>query len=357
MSTLLKRLMGNIRYMAPKEDDAGGEGGGGNADDIDNDLDLDDDDDIVDAGKKEDPKDKPKVGEQDDGSVIVELEEGDGKEKVEGEGTDEEAEREKIRESRRKERHDRKLRQKEREESTKRELQAERQARKDLEARLNAIEGKDRSREIAQIDETIKQTAQSYNYHKEQLKIAHEQHDGTAAADATEKMLSARDRFNQLKTVKEGFEKSQKQPTQNLDPRLVGHANAFMRDHSWYKPDGNDMDTKITRTIDDSLAEEGWDPKTPEYWEELRARIKKVLPHRVAGGKVATTDTPAPAGKQLKSVVSGNGGESQAPSSKGTFSLSAERVSALKEAGMWNDPKQRADAIKRFREFDKANKG
>jgi hypothetical protein len=52
------------------------------------------------------------------------------------------------------------------------------------------------------------------------------------------------------------------------------------------------------------------------------------------------------------------GGSKESGGSQGapTFKLSSERVAALKEAGMWNDPVQRESAIKRFRAYDKENK-
>jgi hypothetical protein len=353
MSNLLKFLMQQHRYMAPKDDEGGASGGGTDDPDLDDDLDED-------PPPAKEEKQAPAAEPVDDGSVeiVLEGEEGDqqGADDTQQQGeTDED--REKIREARRKERQDRKQRQKEREESTKRELAAERNARKELEARLAAIEGKDRSREIATLDENIKRTANQYNYQKEQLRIAHEQHDGAAAAEATEKMIAARDTFQQLSNVKKTVEQSSnQQPNQNLDPRLVHNAQKFMEEHSWYKPGTPDRDTRILKAVDDELAAEGWNPTTSEYWDELRARVKKFLPHRVAGGKVPATDQTSgqqqPA--QRRNTVAA-GGESSTPASSNTFKLSKERVDALKEAGLWDDPKARNEAVKRYREYDKQN--
>jgi hypothetical protein len=337
MSKLLKFLLMSAIPMY-----AEGASGGGVADTDDHHLDDDDNDDVVDTNSEK--KDEPT-----DGSVDVEVD--DDKSEEVGETDDA---REKIRESRRQERQERKQRNKEREESTKRELSAERSARKALEDRLAAIEGKDKSREIAQVDETIKKAQNAYNFQKERLQQAHEQHDGATAADATEKMMAARDAYGNLTRIKEGFQKSQNTPA-NLDDRLVTNAQKFMAENNWYKPGSGDQDTEIARVLDNKLAEEGWDPKTPEYWQELRQRIKKVLPHRISGGKVVTSDADD-APKKQKSVVSGSGGEGQAPGSKGTFRVSPERVSAMKEAGVWNDPKKRAEMISEYRAYDKANK-
>jgi hypothetical protein len=126
-----------------------------------------------------------------------------------------------------------------------------------------------------------------------------------------------------------------------------------MEKNSWYKADGKDTDSAMTRTLDNGLAQEGWDPKSPEYWEELNARVKKYLPHRTNRGTVASVGNESP---KLKSVVSGSGGESGSSGNPGVFKLSGARVQALKDAGMWEDPAQRADAVKRYRIFDQQNK-
>lgn len=56
--------------------------------------------------------------------------------------------------------------------------------------------------------------------------------------------------------------------------------------------------------------------------------------------------------------MSGSGRESGggAAQNRGGFRLSSERVKALKDAGIWDNPAERAEAVKRFREYDKMNK-
>lgn len=365
MNTLLQKLLGRV-YMAPIDDEAGGGAGGSSVDD-----DLDDDDDIDLAPAKPEVK----VGDQDDGSVIVELEDEDGTKKSDADGaaedetagsetqSDAEKELEARREARRQERQDRKARQKEKEESTKRELAAERQARQQLEARLAALEGRDRSREIAEVDNDIRAVVVGYKQAEAAYAEAIENQDGQAAADAMAKMHSARDRFARLETTKAAYQQQQKAPAPAANPTMVNHAQKFMQDNSWYKHGTNDVDSNIVVTLDNALSAEGWDPATKEYWDELRARVKKYLPHRVAGGKVSTAAAEQAPGdkkpvnqpRQQKAVVGGGGGESNG-AGKGTFHLSPERVKALKDAGIWDDPKARNDMIRSYRDFDKLNK-
>ncbi len=322
-------------------------------DELDNDLDPEDD---LESGIAED---KTKLGDQGDGSVVVEIDPATENE-AEGEGDplkkeETPEEREKIREQRRQERQDRKARQKEQQERTRRELESERTARRQLEERIALIERRSTGSELAQIDNAMTQTKNAYSHFKEQIKIGQQAGNGEMIADATEKMLIARDRYNQLDNVKKAYNQRQSQPAP-LDPTLVRHANDFMSQHTWYRPDSPDEDSLITRTIDNKLASEGWDPKTKEYWEELNKRLKKYLPHRVKGATVQQDD-----GAQRvkpKSPVAGSGREANTSNAaKGTFRLSPERVSAMKDAGLWDDSKKRNEAIKRYRDYDKTNKG
>lgn len=364
MTPYYLKFMNKRTYRAPLDED-GGAGGS----DIDDDLDEDELDEEQAPARVE----KPKTGEQEDGSVVVDLEDeedaekqqvdGDdaSKEEKQPEAQDDEKALEAKRAARRQERQDRKNRAKEKEESTRRELAAERAARQQLEQRLAALEGRDRSREIAGVDNEIRSTAYAYQQAQQEYREAIEQHDGDAATKAQEKMLQARERYQRLETAKRAYEQQQKTPTPAaVNPILTNHVNKFLNEHKWFKKDSGEVDSNIVTTIDNSLAQEGWDPNSKEYWDELRARIKKYLPHRVASGKVsnneAVDEKPARVAppRQQKSVVSGGGGESHG-AGKGTYVLSSDRVKAMKDAGVWDDPVKRKEMIQYYRNFDKQN--
>ena len=256
-------------------------------------------------------------------------------------------EREAIRERRRQERKHRKQAQREREDTLRRELASRDAIINELRSKVDVIERRNTGSEVAQIENGKKQAAQAYNFFKDQIRVAGEAGNHAAVADATEKMIQAQRRFDELTRVEQVFKQRQAAP-QPLDPRLANHAQSWMEKNSWYDPSGQDQDSEIAMRIDQRLAQEGWDPTTKEYWDELSARVKKYLPHRVSGGKVGAV--------KPRSVVTG-GRESGNPSAGKTYKLSSERVNALKEAGLWDDPKKRAEAIKRFRDYDKQNQG
>lgn len=259
-------------------------------------------------------------------------------------------EREAIRERRRKERHHKKQAQRDREDTLRRELAARDAVISELRGKVDLIERRNTGSEMAQLENSKKQAQQAYNFFKDQIRIGTESGNGAAVADATEKMFQAQRRLDDLTKFESAFKQKQQAP-QPLDPRLVNHAQGWMERNKWYDPTAKDQDSRVAMTLDQQMAQEGWNPTTPEYWQELDNRIKKYLPHRSSSGKI-TNNKP-------RSVVPGSGRESSssAGGAPTSYKLSGDRVQALKDAGIWDDHKQRAEAIKRFREYDKTNQG
>lgn len=253
-------------------------------------------------------------------------------------------EREAIRERRREERKHRKLAQREREDTLRRELASRDAIINELRGKVDVIERRNSGSEVAKLEEAKRQTAEAYGFFKNQIRVATEAGNGAAVAEATEKLFQSQRKFDELVNIERGMRQRQAAP-QPLDPRLVNHAKSWMDRNKWYDPAGKDEDSHITLTLDQRLAQEGWDPTTPQYWEELESRVKKYLPHRATRAKITSNKS--------RSVVTGSGREGgSGASSAGSYKLSADRVSALKDAGIWDSPKERAEAVKRFRLYD-----
>lgn len=284
----------------------------------------------------------PNESDDDEGRVKAGETEGHDEE-LNGAADDDE--REAIRERRREERRNRKLAQREREDTLRRELQSRDTLIDELRQKVNAIENRNAGSELAQIGQAKQQAGQAYAFFRDQIAIASEAGNHKAVAEATDKMLQAQRKFDELQNVEKAYKQRQAQP-QALDPRLANHAKAWMADNKWYDPTGRDTDSSIALTLDRQMATEGWDPTTAEYWEELSARVKKYLPHRAKAPKMST-GTPRP-------IVAGSGRENSTSASvKGGYKVSADRVQAMKDAGIWDDPKARAEAIKRYKDYDK----
>ena len=280
-------------------------------------------------------------GSEEDSNEVVNTKEAQAEE----DNARSDEEREAIRERRREERHNKKVAQREREESMRRELSSRDHQINELNQRLAAVEKRGQQTDVTQIDQAIKQSADGYNYFKEQIAIAAKNGDGVTLADATEKMIVAQRRYEDLNKIKQQAIQNQQKPAP-LDQQVVVHAKTWLERNKWYDPNGSDEDSEIASTIDRRLASEGWNPRTPQYWEELDARLKKRLPDRYKSATVRQNGSG-------RSPVAGSGRES-APSSNGSsYKLSPERVQALKDSGKWNDPKERERMIQYYKSYDK----
>ena len=298
------------------------------------------------VGEKPETESKP----EEDQRLNGESDEGED-EQGHAEETPDEAEARRLRNRQRREQN--KQNRKAAIESMRRELAARDQIINDLSTRIASVEQQSVGSQMAQLDAAIDEASRYYNHFKEINRIAIEQADGTKAVEAQEKMFVAQQRFNMLSNAKKNMSKPAVQQSAALDPRVTSNTNDWMSRNEWFDASGSDQDSWMAKQIDNRLAQEGWNPATKEYWEELDARIKKYLPHKAVSGYNGVKSGSA-SGSRPRVPVAGSGSESNS-GSKGGYILSAERVKALKEAGVYDDPVARADAIRRFQEFDRQN--
>lgn len=235
-------------------------------------------------------------------------------------------------------------------ESLKRELAARDEMINELSTRVASVEQHSIGNQAAQLDNAIQESANLYNHFKEINRKAIELADGATAVDAQEKMFAAQNRYNMLQNAKKNMGRQTNQP-KPLDPRMVNNAQAWIERNRWYDPSGSDADSDMVMKIDARLVQEGWNPTTQEYWDELDSRVKKYLPHKTVSGYNRPSNNQA---SKPRVPVSGSSSESATPS-KGAYRLSAERVKALRDAGIYDDPVKRAEAIRRYQEYDRQN--
>lgn len=288
---------------------------------------------------------------QEEGQQAAGEGEEQGSEEQHPEDTNEsiDAEREAIRARRREERKHKKEAQRDREDTLKRELSSRDSVINDLTSRLAVIERKASGMELTTIDNHIKQAEEAYTYFKNQIAIASAAGNHQAIADATEKMIMARDKHSQLNNVKTQYQRQQQTPPP-LDPRMTNHANEWLSRNNWYDPNKSDEDSELASVIDKRLAAEGWNPTTQEYWQELDNRLKKRLPHRYNSGYNGPSNG---APRSPRAPVAGSGREGSSNSSGQAYKLSADRVSALKEAGIYPGTPEFVESVKRYKDYDK----
>jgi hypothetical protein len=214
----------------------------------------------------------------------------------------------------------------------------------ELMERLSALERKQTGSDLARIDKAIEDQKMRIQYGKTKMAEAAEAGDGNLLNAAEEMVYEARRQAEALEHFKRrSVQAPQQQPIQQ-DPQMQRYASEWVESHGdWYDQMGGNTDSKIALAVDASLIEEGWNPKTEEYWDELDKRLSKVLPHRY-------TDIiqERPQKSRPRSVVTGGGREAVSSGGKGTFTLNPDQVRAMKEAGMWDNPEKRARMIRRY---------
>jgi hypothetical protein len=316
--------------------------------------------------------------EADDGSAIVQLPAGDDdiiqepeklatggsiQEQTEGDdsddgddGLDGDPDREAIRAARREERKLKKQIHREKAKESNHLINALKKQNQQLAERLANLETRTSGAELARVEKVMDDTAVQIEYAKMKMKEAVSSQDGEALVRAQELMYESMRKYESLKSVKENATKQMSQPPrQNIqlpDPVVQRNAADWMSRNQWYDPAGKDLDSELTQGIDKRLTAEGYDPSSPDYWEELDDRLAKYLPHRYSQSR----NEVAPP-QRRRSPVTGTGRETAPARGGSTFTLSPERVAAIKEMGAWDDPEKRKKMVQRFAEYDRQNKG
>ena len=313
---------------------------------------------------------KLEMQEAEDGSAVIQLPEGEESPQEQKESSksdyreddddepqqaDADPEREAIREARREERRLKKQihREKARESNTL--ISALKKQNEQLAERLAIIEKKTSGAELARVDKAIEDAGVQLEYAKMKLQESVSASDGQGAIQAQEMLYDAKQKMEALSNIKRQATHNNSQPKQNIsvpDPIVQRYVTDWMEENPWYDPTGKNEESQITQIIDKKLTEEGYDPSSPDYWDELTYRVKKRLPE-VSNRAYNETNVR---NQRPRSVVTSSGRESSASSKGNQYVLTPERVSAMKEAGVWDSPDARKRATQRYMEWDRQNK-
>lgn len=318
------------------------------------------------------------VAEEADGSAVVQMpldeadsqsqeenntqpQQSDASDEAEGHENDEDKdsidddpEREAIRAARREERRLKKQLHREKARESSHLIAALRKQNQELAQRVASLETKTSGAELARLDKAIDDANTRLEYAKMKLQDAVNARNGEDVAKAQQMWYDSQRQLESLQSIRENATKQISQPKQNIkgpDPTVQRMAARWMEKNEWYDPQLKDPDSKIAQSLDQSLMEEGYDPSLPEYWDELDERLQKYLPHRYNSGYSSNTKTSKP-----RSVVTSSGRESVSTVKANEFRIDPERVRALKEAGMWDNPELRNKMIRKFAEFDRQQK-
>lgn len=215
--------------------------------------------------------------------------------------------------------------------------------------------------------------------------------DGEGVAEITELQLQLRDQHRniteQLKRAKqkkgqrtdngeeEGGEGGERAPQRRgppaPDPEVVRRAQQWAAKHKWGNPrTGDPEEVQIVRAIDHNLHQEGWDPKSDDYWAELTSRVKRRLPHhfkkpapngegnrgeRRVNGDNGGNRRSAQGGPRMAPASQSGGGSR--PLGKNEVRVTPERKAAMIAAGKWDDPVKRNKQLAAYAKYDREQAG
>jgi hypothetical protein len=271
----------------------------------------------------------------------------DDEERPEGETLEEKRERRRL------ERQKRKKMQKEREEAQQREIASLKRTLADQQRRLEHVDQRAATQDLSQIDAALNSAARAAQEAEAELAEAVAAGDGKRVVENQRKWYQAAQAINQLSDIKR---RAQVAPPKGVDPVLQANYQAWQAKNAWYDSTVKGVDSKIAFAVDQALAEEGWDPRRPEYWDELDKRLSERLPHRYKRQDADEDDSPRQKPRP-KPPTGPTGKDSAATLKPNQIRISPERVAAMKEAGVWDDPELRKKYVKRYVEYDRQHKG
>ena len=278
------------------------------------------------------------------------------REEDEGDDDGNDPERAAIRERRRLEKLERKDRRDQAIKRDKLELDFLRKRNDDLERRVSAQEQRSHQVDLGSYDQAIASAANEVEMAERVIAKAVEAGNGADVAQAMRYRDQAMQKAQQLQFAKQQAAQQRPQAqSQSIDDMTMHYAKEFMAENPWYDSQGRDEDSAIVIAIDQSLAKDGFNSQTEEYWDELRKRTARRLPEKFKNQRQPTREAKEERTPRGGPAV-GSGREHAPASTRKEIYLSPERKQALIDAGVWDDPVLRMKYAKRYSEYDRANK-
>jgi len=227
-----------------------------------------------------------------------------------------------------------------------RQIQLLRQQNEEMMRRLMAVEGYAANSNAQTLDERLAKAQRDIQQAEHFIAKATEAGNGEDVVAAMRIRDQAIAEAQQLAGARQQFEQARQQTAApRVDPNVVNYAKEWMTANPWYDPQGRDRDSALTKAIDNELAQEGYNPASREYWEELTARVADAL------GEDDDTSTKA-APRRKKGPPTGNTRNHAPTSTKKEIYVTPERKQAMIEAGVWDDPVLRQRYLKAYQAYD-----
>lgn len=208
--------------------------------------------------------------------------------------------------------------------------------------RLSSVEGHALNSNAQTLDERLAKAQRDIQQAEHFIAKATEAGNGEDVVAAMRIREQAAAEAQQLQQARYQFDEARKQSaTPQINPAVVNYAKEWMSANSWYDPSGRDRDSALTKAIDNEIVQEGYNPATREYWEELTARVADALGE----------GNPAPKPKR-RGPPTGNTREHAPVSTKREIYVTPERKQAMIEAGVWDDATLRQRYLKAYQSYD-----
>lgn len=262
--------------------------------------------------------------------------------------------RDAIREARRDERRLKKQLHREKARESNHLVSALRKQNGEMAGRIAALEAKTTGAEMARLGKAIDDAGTRVEYAKMKMQEAVNSRNGEEVTRAQQLWYDNQRQLESLQAMKTNADKQLSAPKQNIkmpDPEVQRLAADWMSRHKWYSPQLKDADSKVAQSLDQTLTEEGYDPSSEDYWEELDERLQKYLPHRYGTGYSRNTTNSRPG-----SAVTSSGRESASSAKPNEYRLTPDRVAAMKEAGVWENVELRNKMARKYAEYDRQQK-
>jgi len=260
-------------------------------------------------------------------------------------------------ERRRSENKSRRQRQKEARERDQRELKFLRSRNETVEKQVMELTRRQNQTEVSQVDARINQLDAAIKNAGSVYAKAISAGEGDDAAEAMSIRDTLKEQRDGLKAYKEQAGAASQQD--EVDPVLVENVRSWHGRNKWFDFGRRDEDSAIAGAIDDMMARDGWDPRSPEYYDELDKRVARRLPHLgKKSGKEGADDLDDDRGGDRGSQRKQGGpkfrvGGRERSLKSNEVHISKERRDAMQEAGMWDDPVLRKKQLARYASWDK----
>lgn len=229
-------------------------------------------------------------------------------------------------------------------ERAQRELQILREQNQQLMDRVNAIEGSVNTQTASMLDQRFNEAQREVQQATSIIARAVEAGNGEDVVAAMRLKDEAQSRLMQIAAAKQQVSTPYQQ---GPDPRVQSLAKEWAAANPWFDANGRTEESAIALAIDRVLPNEGYDPRSVEYYEELTRRLNR----RLGQSEQPSSQRDQPA--KRKAPPQGTASQHAPQSTRKQVFVTPERKQAMIDAGYWDDTALRNQMLRAYHDYDK----